>query len=148
MNPEIVKFISLSGLTAGTLLSNTPPSGPVAQLVEQLTFNQWVTGSNPVGLTTVFNNLAGIRRAFWFSSARHRARQNLVKLRYLALMGTTRCTAWKNLFGMHAFCLGHAWIYFGNCRISGNRFVLGALTQTRARGPCVLCLCIAQLTRQ
>ena len=25
--------------------------GPVAQLVEQLTFNQWVTGSNPVGLT-------------------------------------------------------------------------------------------------
>lgn len=27
-------------------------SGPVAQLVEQLTFNQWVTGSNPVGLTT------------------------------------------------------------------------------------------------
>src|SRR5690606_15527184 len=28
--------------------------GPVAQLVEQLTFNQWVTGSNPVGLTTLF----------------------------------------------------------------------------------------------
>ena len=26
--------------------------GPVAQLVEQLTFNQWVTGSNPVGLTS------------------------------------------------------------------------------------------------
>ena len=26
-------------------------SGPLAQLVEQLTFNQWVTGSNPVGLT-------------------------------------------------------------------------------------------------
>ena len=25
--------------------------GPIAQLVEQLTFNQWVTGSNPVGLT-------------------------------------------------------------------------------------------------
>ena len=25
--------------------------GPVAQLVEQLTFNQWVTGSIPVGLT-------------------------------------------------------------------------------------------------
>ena len=52
MNPEIVKFISLSGLTAGTLLSNTPPSGPVAQLVEQLTFNQWVAGSNPARLTT------------------------------------------------------------------------------------------------
>ena len=27
-------------------------SGPLAQLVEQLTFNQWVTGSNPVRLTT------------------------------------------------------------------------------------------------
>ncbi len=25
--------------------------GPVAQLVEQLTFNQLATGSNPVGLT-------------------------------------------------------------------------------------------------
>ena len=25
----------------------------LAQSVEQLTFNQWVTGSNPVGLTTV-----------------------------------------------------------------------------------------------
>ena len=32
-------------------------SGPLAQLVEQLTFNQWVTGSNPVRLTTVFNDL-------------------------------------------------------------------------------------------
>ena len=30
--------------------------GPVAQLVEQLTFNQWVTGSNPVGLTTFLKN--------------------------------------------------------------------------------------------
>ena len=26
--------------------------GPVAQVVEQLTFNQWVEGSNPSGLTT------------------------------------------------------------------------------------------------
>ncbi len=34
-------------------------SGPVAQLVEQLTFNQWVTGSNPVGLTTEFKGLGG-----------------------------------------------------------------------------------------
>ena len=33
------------------LLFPAPQSGPVAQLVEQLTFNQWVTGSNPVGLT-------------------------------------------------------------------------------------------------
>ena len=32
-------------------------SGPVAQSVEQLTFNQWVTGSIPVGLTNVFNVL-------------------------------------------------------------------------------------------
>ena len=55
MNPEIVKFISLSGLTPCTLLSNTPSSGPVAQLVEQLTFNQWVTGSNPGGLTIYFS---------------------------------------------------------------------------------------------
>ena len=35
-------------------------SGPLAQLVEQLTFNQWVTGSNPVRLTTIFNDLAEI----------------------------------------------------------------------------------------
>ena len=35
------------------------PSGPLAQLVEQLTFNQWVTGSNPVRLTTEINDLAG-----------------------------------------------------------------------------------------
>ena len=32
-------------------------SGPLAQLVEQLTFNQWVTGSNPVRLTTEINDL-------------------------------------------------------------------------------------------
>ena len=35
-------------------------SGPLAQLVEQLTFNQWVTGSNPVRLTTKINDLAEI----------------------------------------------------------------------------------------
>ena len=35
-----------------------PLSGPLAQLVEQLTFNQWVTGSNPVRLTTNFKGLA------------------------------------------------------------------------------------------
>ena len=33
-------------------------NAPIAQLVEQLTFNQWVTGSNPVRLTTKINNLA------------------------------------------------------------------------------------------
>ena len=27
--------------------------GRVAQLVEQVTFNHWVTGSNPVALTTI-----------------------------------------------------------------------------------------------
>ena len=27
--------------------------GPVAQVVEQLTFNQWVEGSNPSGLTNI-----------------------------------------------------------------------------------------------
>ena len=27
--------------------------GPVAQVVEQLTFNQWVEGSNPSGLTII-----------------------------------------------------------------------------------------------
>ena len=43
---------SESGLTAGTEPLTCPPAlGPVAQPVEQLTFNQWVTGSNPVGLT-------------------------------------------------------------------------------------------------
>ena len=32
--------------------------GPVAQLVEQLTFNQWVAGSNPARLTTKIKGLA------------------------------------------------------------------------------------------
>ena len=32
----------------------------IAQLVAQLTFNQWVTGSNPVRLTTKINDLAEI----------------------------------------------------------------------------------------
>ena len=29
-------------------------------IIEQLTFNQWVAGSNPARLTTVFNDLAEI----------------------------------------------------------------------------------------
>ena len=40
-------------------------NGPVAQLVEQLTFNQWVAGSNPAGRTQPFlrpNNICRIRR--------------------------------------------------------------------------------------
>jgi hypothetical protein len=83
LNPEITTINSLSGLTLPPVLFMQRASGPLAQLVEQLTFNQWVTGSNPVRLTTVFNDLAGIRRAFWFLSARHRARQKKAKLRYL-----------------------------------------------------------------
>ena len=39
-------------------------SGPLAQLVEQLTFNQWVTGSNPVRLTTNTKSLAGLVLSF------------------------------------------------------------------------------------
>ena len=30
--------------------------GPLAQLVEQVTFNHWVTGSNPVALTILFGS--------------------------------------------------------------------------------------------
>src|SRR5210317_1326785 len=60
LNPEITTINSLSGLTLPPVLFIQPASGPLAQLVEQLTFNQWVTGSNPVRLTTVFNDLAEI----------------------------------------------------------------------------------------
>ena len=31
--------------------------GPIAQLVEQLAFNQWVAGSSPARLTNIINNL-------------------------------------------------------------------------------------------
>ena len=58
MNPEIVELFSFSGLTLTAVLLNYAASGPVAQLVEQLTFNQWVTGSNPVGLTNISKGLA------------------------------------------------------------------------------------------
>ena len=57
LNPEITTINSLSGLTLPPVLFMLRASGPLAQLVEQLTFNQWVTGSNPVRLTTVFNDL-------------------------------------------------------------------------------------------
>lgn len=36
----------------------TPPCGPVAQLVEHGTFNLVVVGSSPTGPTTFFNRLA------------------------------------------------------------------------------------------
>jgi hypothetical protein len=39
------------------LFLDNPPSGPLAQLVEQLTFNQWVAGSNPARLTTEISDL-------------------------------------------------------------------------------------------
>ena len=58
MNPEIVELFSFSGLTLTADVLNYAASGPVAQLVEQLTFNQWVTGSNPVGLTIISKGLA------------------------------------------------------------------------------------------
>ena len=49
-----------SGLTPAALAHNSPGSvGPVAQSVEQLTFNQWVTGSNPVGLTKTQGRASG-----------------------------------------------------------------------------------------
>ena len=62
LNPEITTINSLSGLTLPPVLFMQRASGPLAQLVEQLTFNQWVTGSNPVRLTTDFNNLATRKR--------------------------------------------------------------------------------------
>ena len=67
MNPEIVELFSFSGLTLTADVLNYAGSGPVAQLVEQLTFNQWVTGSNPVGLTIIFKGLAEKRWPLSFS---------------------------------------------------------------------------------
>jgi hypothetical protein len=40
---------------------NNSSVGPVAQVVEQLTFNQWVEGSNPSGLTIVLFSLSADR---------------------------------------------------------------------------------------
>ncbi len=47
------------GNTLESATDRTDPnkSGPLAQLVEQLTFNQWVAGSNPARLTTFFKDL-------------------------------------------------------------------------------------------
>ena len=60
MNPAIQRLFSFSGLTRRSVVPKYLFSGPLAQLVEQLTFNQWVTGSNPVRLTTKINDLAEI----------------------------------------------------------------------------------------
>ena len=43
------------------------PSGPLAQLVEQLTFNQWVAGSNPAGLTKFLINIRDLNLHTVFS---------------------------------------------------------------------------------
>ena len=67
LNPEITTINSLSGLTLPPVLFMQPASGPLAQLVEQLTFNQWVAGSNPARLTTNIKGLAENRWAFCFS---------------------------------------------------------------------------------
>ena len=80
MNPEIVTLFSFSGLTLSADVLNYAASGPVAQLVEQLTFNQWVTGSNPVGLTIISKGLAENAGPFVFLAA-HRARQAITIFR-------------------------------------------------------------------
>jgi hypothetical protein len=36
--------------------------GPIAQLVEQLAFNQWVAGSSPARLTTRINSLGQLTK--------------------------------------------------------------------------------------
>ena len=66
MNPVIQRLFSFSGLTRRSVVPKYLFSGPLAQLVEQLTFNQWVTGSNPVRLTTKINDLAEITQIFGF----------------------------------------------------------------------------------
>ena len=48
------------------LFLDTASSGPLAQLVEQLTFNQWVAGSNPARLTTNIKGLAEITLSLLF----------------------------------------------------------------------------------
>ena len=65
----------IAALTPAGAPSKPRPRGPVAQLVEQLTFNQWVTGSNPVGLTKGFHSLSGLDcgHDFVVSPACHRA---------------------------------------------------------------------------
>ena len=52
------------GLTVVVGVPRSARSGPLAQLVEQLTFNQWVAGSNPARLTTEFPEI--LSHAFGF----------------------------------------------------------------------------------
>jgi hypothetical protein len=70
--------------------------GPVAQVVEQLTFNQWVEGSNPSGLTTIF-----LKKIFITSG-------NLVRrhgLGFSRFFGTKRIGDAANAPGLNNFYL-------------------------------------------
>ena len=68
-------------------------SGPLAQLVEQLTFNQWVTGSNPVRLTTEINDLAGFLLSLVSVDINFPdyTRTNNCKLMLCFMLGSLRC---------------------------------------------------------
>ncbi len=47
--------IVVPGVVGSSPISHPIFGGPLAQLVEQLTLNQWVEGSNPSGPTTFFS---------------------------------------------------------------------------------------------
>ena len=79
LNPEITTINSLSGLTLPPVLFMQRASGPLAQLVEQLTFNQWVTGSNPVRLTTESQIFVKVKQQ-WFSIRSCSYNKNLLKI--------------------------------------------------------------------
>ena len=60
-------------LTRPLPLPITRRNVPLAQLVEQLTFNQWVSGSNPARLTTVsksVNETPALRTLLYFGMGR------------------------------------------------------------------------------
>ena len=44
-----------------------PSKDPVAQVVEQLTFNQWVAGSSPAGITKPIR-IAEYQPSYWLSA--------------------------------------------------------------------------------
>jgi len=51
----VTQSLKVQGFTMRDYMHRVPEAvGPVAQVVEQLTFNQWVEGSNPSGLTIVY----------------------------------------------------------------------------------------------
>ena len=58
--------------------------GRVAQLVEQVTFNHWVTGSNPVALTILYGSKSPKVLSFgglFFVYAENSAKDNVKKSR-------------------------------------------------------------------